>query len=329
VIGKGNSASGQGKTMKVLLFGRGTIATLYGWALEKAGNQVEFYVRPGRTATYGPTVDLEIRDGRSARGGRPVSEKWPIVLREDLDADHDYDLIILSVNHDQLAEAIAFLGTRIGNATVLVFSNVWVDPAVAVSALPAEQVVWGFPGGGGGFVGSRLRGGVVKNVFLGFCGDSNRTGRYQAVRELFRAAGFAVSEQRDFRSWLWFHFMLDAGLLVQVTKAGGYTGFVRSRAAVKESVLLVREMLPLLKAKGGTPRLGAAIVSRVPAGLLGFVLREFLGGDNLYSFLMKQLEDSGQVGREAAGLYPRDVLADGRRLGVPLPRLAALEPVFG
>jgi 2-dehydropantoate 2-reductase len=314
--------------MKVLMFGRGTIATLYGWALEKAGNRVEFYVRPGRAAAYGSTVDLEIKDGRSARDGRPVSEKWPIVLREDLNAGHDYDLIILSVNHDQLPEATAFLGPRIGNATVLVFNNVWTEPAVAVSALPGEQVVWGFPGGGGGFVGPTLRGGVVKNVFLGFCGDSNRTARYRAVRELFRAAGFAVSEQRDFRSWLWFHFMLDAGLLVQVTKAGGYAGFVRSRTAVKESVLLVREMIPLLKAKGGTPRLGAAIVSCLPAGLLAFVLRKFLGGDNMYSFIMRQVEDSGHGSRESAGLYPRDVLAEGRRLGVPLPRLAALEPVF-
>lgn len=314
--------------MKILLFGRGTIATLYGWALEKAGNEVEFYVRPGRAATFGPSVDLEIRDGRSERGGRPVDEKWPIVLREDLDAGHDYDLIILSVNHDQLAEATAFLGTRIGNATVLVFNNVWDDPAAAVSALPAEQVVWGFPGGGGGFAGSTLRGGIAKPVFLGFCGDSNRTGRYRAVRDLFRGAGFAVSEPRDFRSWLWFHFILDAGLLVQMMKAGGHAGFVRSQAAAEESILLIREMIPLLKAKGGTPRLGAAIVSRLPAGLLGFGLRKFLGGDNLYSFLMKQIEDTGHLTRESAGLYSRDVLADARRLGVPLPRLAALEPVF-
>jgi len=33
---------------------------LYGWALEKAGHDVEFYVRPGRVAQYGPTVKLEI-----------------------------------------------------------------------------------------------------------------------------------------------------------------------------------------------------------------------------------------------------------------------------
>jgi 2-dehydropantoate 2-reductase len=314
--------------MKILFFGRGTIATLYGWALEKAGNQVEFYVRPGRAAAYGSVVDLEIRDGRADRSGRPVNEKWPIVLREELDAGHDYDLIVLSVNHDQLAEATAFLSSRVGDATVLVFNNVWIDPVVAVSALPGEQVVWGFPGGGGGFAGPTLRGGILKTVFMGFCGEANRTGRYRAVRALFQGAGFAVFEHRDFRSWLWFHFILDAGFLTPMMKAGGFAGFVRSRAAAEESILLIREMIPLMTAKGGTPGLGAAIVSRLPAGLLGFVLRKVLGGNNLAGFLMAQIEDSGRLSRESAGLYARDVLADGRRLGVPLPRLAALEPVF-
>lgn len=50
--------------MKILMFGRGVIATIYAWVLEKAGNKVEFYVRPGRAAQYGPSVDFELLDGR-------------------------------------------------------------------------------------------------------------------------------------------------------------------------------------------------------------------------------------------------------------------------
>lgn len=251
-----------------------------------------------------------------------------MTMREDLDAAHGYDLIVLSVNHDQLTDAVEFLSTRVGDATVLVFNNVWADPTAAVSALPADQVVWGFPGGGGGFIGSTLHGGIVKNVYLGFCDGSNRTDRYQAVRGIFQDAGFSVSENKDFRSWLWFHFTLDAGLLTQGLALGGQSALFGSRKALKESVLLVREMVPLVKAKGGDPGLGAVLVSRLPAGLLGFVLQKFLGAENMYSFIMKQVERTGHLTRESAGLYARDVLADGRRLGVPLPRLAALEPVF-
>ena len=53
--------------MKILMFGRGVISTLYGWALEKAGNEVDFYVRPGRAADFGSSVDVDIRDGRASQ----------------------------------------------------------------------------------------------------------------------------------------------------------------------------------------------------------------------------------------------------------------------
>ena len=168
----------------------------------------------------------------------------------------------------------------------------------------------------------------MKTVFLGFCDDSNRTQRYQEVRGMFRRAGFSVSEQRDFRSWLWFHFILDAGLLSQAIKSGGYSRMIQSREDIKESVLLMREMVPLLKAKGGTPRLGATPVSRAPAYLLSHLMQRFLRAEHMYSFIMDQVEITGHGSLESMAAYPRDVLADARRIGVPLPRLAALESLF-
>src|SRR5258707_2416933 len=109
--------------MKILMIGRGVIATLYAWTFEKSGNKVEFYVRPGRAAQYGPFVNLELRDGRVNSKGALIHEKWPIILREDLNADHDYDLMFVSVNHNQLNEVVTFLSTRMGKATVLIFDH--------------------------------------------------------------------------------------------------------------------------------------------------------------------------------------------------------------
>lgn len=306
------------------MFGRGTIATLYGWAFAEAGHEVEFYVRPGRAARYGPAVDLRIRDGR--RKGAEVSQRWPVTLREDV--GHGYDLVLLSVNPGQLPEAAEFLSDRVGDATVLVFGNVWADPADVVSALPRDQVVWGSPGGGGGFTGSRLDGGMMKPVFLGFCDGSDRGTRFEAVRRLFTGTGFSVSRVNDFRSWLWFHYIVDAGMLARLLAAGDLAGFLGSREAVGDAVLLVREMIPLLRAKGGTPRIGAALVTWLPVGLLGFALRKSLSGDGMAAFLFRQLERTGQLDRDLAGLYARDVLAEARERGIRLPRLESLEPAF-
>ena len=70
--------------MKILMFGRGVIATIYGWVLERAGHDIEFYVRPGRATAYGETINLELLDVRrrvwgsaSSRSGRcATARRW-------------------------------------------------------------------------------------------------------------------------------------------------------------------------------------------------------------------------------------------------------------
>ena len=137
--------------MKILMFGRGVISTQYGWALEKAGHTVGFYVRPGRKAEYGSTVSLNVYDARKDIRGKLIQENWSITMIEDFNANHDYDLIVVSVQHYHFTKVAEFLTDKIGNATVLIFNNFWEEPLEQVANLPAEQLVWGFPQAGGGF----------------------------------------------------------------------------------------------------------------------------------------------------------------------------------
>src|ERR1019366_5833883 len=137
--------------MRILMFGRGVIATIYGQALKAAGHDVEFYVRPGRAAEYGHDVQTDVIDARRKPRNRRIREAFPVRLRESIDPADGFDLIVLSVAHHRLAEATAFLAPRVGEATVLVFGNVWGEPLAAVAPLPADQVVFGFPMAGGGF----------------------------------------------------------------------------------------------------------------------------------------------------------------------------------
>jgi 2-dehydropantoate 2-reductase len=90
------------------------IGTLYAWALEKAGHSVEFYVRPGRAAEYGSVLPLKLYDARTKLKGELVEENWAIRMREDLPADHDYELILVSVQHYHFEDVSAFLGPRVG-----------------------------------------------------------------------------------------------------------------------------------------------------------------------------------------------------------------------
>lgn len=125
------------------MFGRGSVATFYGWALQRAGQSVEFYVRPERLAGYGSSISLGFYDARSRPSGTLVSERFHVRLRADIPRDHDYDVIVVSVQSHQFERAVADLDGCVSGATVLVLSNVWADPEQAASHLPHDQLVWG------------------------------------------------------------------------------------------------------------------------------------------------------------------------------------------
>ena len=311
--------------MKILMFGRGVIAATYGWALERAGHEVEFYVRPSRAAEYGPAIDLELLDARRRLWGRRVTERWPVRYRESLEPDHDFDLIIVSVQHHGFAEAVSFLAPRAGRATVLVFNNLLVEPRAAVDPLPAGQVAWGFPGAGGGFGDDGvLRAALLPVVFLGTLGEPP-TEREQAVRTVFRQAGFRIRESSDFRGWLTIHFLQNAGLHTQTLRLGSLAELAGRPHDVREAILATRELLPLAEARGVDLRRhrGDVLPITAPVRLTAPVLAWLFG-----HFPPTRTVMEAHANPEELRAVCRDTLAEARRLGVPAPRLEAAEPYF-
>jgi 2-dehydropantoate 2-reductase len=313
--------------MKILMFGRGVIATTYGWALEQAGNEVEFYVRPGRASTYGPIVELDLLDARKRPWGRPIVQKWSVRYRETLDSHHDYDLIVVSVAHNRLAGAVDFLASRVSKATILIFGNVWVEPSVAIASLPADQVAWGFPGAGGGFDGDGvLRASILPSVTFGTFGRPP-TERERAVRQTFRDAGFRIQEQPDFRGWLWIHFIMDAGLHAQGLRLGSLSNLIGKPQDLGEALLTSRELLPVLRARGINLRqhraavLGLHAPTRITASAMSW-------GIGHVASARRSLEAHTDPLADEPRAICIDALAEARRLGVAVPRLEAAESNF-
>ncbi|WP_372662875.1 ketopantoate reductase family protein [Amycolatopsis kentuckyensis] len=313
--------------MKILMFGRGVIAAVYGWALEQAGHDVEFYVRPGRAAAYGDAIELDLLDARKCIRGQRVVRSWPVRYREELAPGHDFDLIVLSVQHQRIPEAAAFLAPRIGNATVLVFGNVWAEPLTAIGALPADRVAWGFPQSGGGFgADGVLRGMMLPLVVFGTL-DRPPAERALAVRRAFRAAGFRIRERADFRGWLWLHFVANAGLHAQGLKRGSLADLAGATGDLREALLTSRELLPLVAARGVDLR-------RHRGAMLGYRAPTWLTAP-AFAWLTAHFPParaSFETHCDPDAAEPRDVcrdtLAEARRLGIAVPRLEAAEPHF-
>jgi len=313
--------------MKILMFGRGAIASVYGWALERAGHEVEFYVRPGRAAEYGDTIDLDLLDARRSPRVKRVVERWPVRYRETLDPVHEFDLIVVSVSHERLPQALEFLAPRLGRATILIFGNVWVEPLEVIRGLPADQVAWGFPGSGGAFgPGGVLRAGLLSSVMFGTFGKPP-TQRELAVRQLFREAGLSPTENADFRSWLWMHFIVDAGLHSQGVRLGSLSDLVGSRAGFRAAFLAGRELLPVLRARGADPRSGRAQSSllRAPTWLTASAMAWATAHVRFARLAFAVHSDPDA---EEPKAICRDALAEARRLGIATTRLAQAESFF-
>jgi 2-dehydropantoate 2-reductase len=306
--------------MKILFFGRGAIGTQYAWAFENAGHTVEFYVREGRKEQYGLHVNLEIWDARRSKKDQIVKEKWPIVTQEEIKENHDYDLIFLSVNPEQVSSAISFLAPRVENATVLFFCHFWQDPQLAVHPIPLGQIVWGFPGGGGGFEGNTLYGGLYKTVpFVAF--ESEPTKRELEVHKLFADSGFKIVIHKDAQSWRWNRFAINVAMEIEVLKSGSFKKVVTSREALAGIGCNMKEIIKVLKAKGSKIDVMTRVIGDLPPRAVGFLMSNVMSPKGMSYALVEH-------NHFKVGYAVREVIADARKYDINAPRLYAVESLI-
>lgn len=301
--------------MRILFFGRGLISAQYAWALEQAGHTVEFYVRKGRKATFGSRIELEMWDAR--RGKKFIKESWNVTLHEEILPK--YDLIIVSVNTEQLPEAAQLLSTAAGSTPILIFNNIWQDLKSSVAPLPMNNVVFGFPGAGGGIADNRLRGGFLKTVFL----EKPRVGTEdinQLVKECFESAHFKISWVKDMQNWLWHHFAMNAAMETEVLKRGSFSEIMNHKDSFSNVGLNMREMVPVLKARGAKPDAISLMLTKTPPALLGTLFNKVIFAKGSLPRLFMEYNNS------KAGFAVLEVVREAIKAGIPMPRLTkALE----
>ena len=306
--------------MKILFFGRGVIGTLYAWAFEKAGHTVEFYVREARKEQYGSQVNLEIWDTRRTKIDQKVKEVWPIKTYKEIAPNHDYDFIFLSVNPEQVSSAISFLAPRVGNATVLFFCHFWQDPQLAVNPIPLDQIVWGFPGSGGGFEGNTLYGGLSKTVsFVPI--ESGPTKRDLEARQLFADAGFKIAIQKHAQSWRWNRFAINVAMEIEVLKSGSFKNAVSSREALSGIGSNVKEIIKVLQAKGSKIDVMTWLLGSLPPRTVGFIMSRVMKPGSMNYAAVEH--NHFKVGYAVA-----EVIADARKYGIKAPRLYEVESLI-
>ncbi|MDQ0644088.1 ketopantoate reductase family protein [Microbacterium murale] len=307
--------------MRVLMFGRGVISTIYGHALQEAGHDVEFHVRKGRAEQFGDEVVVDLIDARRSPLGMRSRLAVPTRLRESVGSADGFELVVLSVGHHHLEAAAEFLAPRIGDATVLVLGNVWDEPLAAVEPIPATQVVFGFPQAGGGFDDDGvLRGALMRTLIVGRS-DTAPSARQLAVRGAFLQAGFTIREEKDMRGWLWLHFIADVGMHAQGHRHGGLANMIGDRRALRDAFLITRELLPVIQARGVDLRRHRRAI--LPFRLPAQTSAALAWASTRFAIAQVSLAAHTDPDAPEPRAVIRDALLETRRLGIPTPRLDA------
>lgn len=235
--------------MKTLIVGKGVIGTIYGWALSEAGVDVTHYVRPGKVTAAMEIIEFDLLDERK---GYKAENRTHYAMRcvDAVKPEDRYELVIVPVNADQLAGALATLASVCGNATFLTMTSNWDGTGVLDACLPRDRYLLGYADGGGTIRGDGVYWtNLGAEVHLGQV-DGTDTVKLEQVKALFETAGMKPDMQPDMLKWLWVHNASATGF------SAGYACHSRMKEYLNDSSLLktcieaTRELLTLCEKRG-------------------------------------------------------------------------------
>ena len=186
---------------------------------------------------------------------------------------------------------------------------------------PASQVVWGFPGCGGGFEGNTVYGGLYKTVHFGTF-ESEPTKRDLEVHKLFTDIGLKVVVQKDFQSWLMNHYVLNVAMEVEVLKSGSFKKVISSHEALAGMGRNIKEMIPVLKAKGSKLDIMTKVLSDLPPRVVGFLMSNVVYSPKSMLYAL-QAHNHYKVGHAV-----QEVISEARAHGIKAPRLYEVESLI-
>ena len=232
--------------MKILVFGAGVLGSLYAARLQDAGHEVTILARGSRAGQI-REHGIVLLDSTS---GLQTSTLVNVI--EVLEPGDEYDLALVVVRKNQLAEALPLLAANQRIPSFLFLVNNAAGPSALLQALGRERVLMGFPGAGGTRQGYLVEYAQAKGqpTIIGEP-DGARTARIEQTAATLREAGFPVSICTNMDAWLKTHAALVSPIANAIYLADGDNyRLSKTRDGVVLMVRAIREGLNVLKASG-------------------------------------------------------------------------------
>lgn len=140
------------------------------------------------------------------------------------------------------------------------------------------------------------------------------------VKELFESAHFKIKWIKDMQNWLWNHFAMNAAMETEVLRLGSFAALMNDSDSFANVGRNMREIIPVIKARGGNADMTSLLLTKIPPALLGTLFNKLVFAKGSLARLFMEYNNG------KAGFAILEVVREAKKLGIALPRLtAALE----
>ena len=196
--------------MRTLIYGSGPIGRWLALRLHQSGREVTLLAR-NETYRLLEERGIEIVDGLT--GERLVAR---VKLVDRLEPGARFDLVVVAMQKSSRMAVCPTLAHNDNLRNILFLGNDVSGYRHYLDHLPADRVLLGFPGAGGGWEGDQLvimdrekSGGPLGEIFIGELDGAIRSRTVQ-IKELFEKADIKVNIEKDMDGWLKYHFAFMA-----------------------------------------------------------------------------------------------------------------------
>ncbi|MFW2388225.1 MAG: ketopantoate reductase family protein [Polyangiales bacterium] len=303
--------------MRFLVIGAGNIGSLYAAKLALGAQEVTVLARGARSEQIRQR-GIELEQGVSGERTRT-----PVRVVNRLGADDAYDVAIVVLPKQRIAEVLPMLAANNHTPSVMFFGNNAAGPTAMTDALGHDRVLFGFPGASAvahdGAIRYIITSAREQPTTIGEL-DGSRSARIVAIASALEASGFPVSVSTNIDAWLRTHVAKILPTVCALFQAGGsLERLAADDEALRLMVRGMREGFQVLCATGVpiTPR-NHRVIEWLPERVLLFAMRRMISAE---TFALK-------VGHAAEGRAEWVVLADEFRQlitqsGIPTPSIDA------
>ena len=236
--------------MKTLIFGAGPLGSLYACLLHKAGKDVTILARNEQYDFIEKNGVVLINEFTQEK----MIEKIRVI--KSLEQNEGYDLAIVIMRKNSLKNVLPMLGKNKNIKNYLFMGNNALGFDEYLKHLPAEKLLFGFPGGGGSrinhiahYVDSEQPNGKRLSITLGEK-DGIVKDRTVQIKQLFESSEVPVKVVDDIDSWLKYHVAFINPVAGALLKAGDNYKLAQDKETIRKYIRAVNECSKVLKSLG-------------------------------------------------------------------------------